>query len=328
MQVLVTGAGGFLGRALARQLSERGHRVIALVRRRVPELEALPGRCVLGDVRDGQALKHACEGCQAVAHVAAKAGLESSWDEFYSTNVVGTLNVLEAARHAGVERFVYTSSPSVTFSGEAQRGVDESVPYPTRWLAHYPHSKALAEQAVLAANDSRMATCALRPHLLWGPGDPHLAPRLWQRARQGRLVQVGTGNNRIDITFIDNAAWAHVLALEHLTIGSRAAGHAYFVSDGQPVFCWQWIAQILSLAGLPPPRRRVPYRLAYASGAFLELVYWAFRFHGEPPMTRFLAAQLAVDHYYDTRAIQRDLGYLPIVDHQEGLARWKHALEN
>jgi 2-alkyl-3-oxoalkanoate reductase len=210
-----------------------------------------------------------------------------------------------------VTRLVFTSSPSVTFAGRDQCGVDETAPYPTKWLAHYPHTKALAEQAVLAAKRPRTA-CepALRPHLIWGPRDQHLIPRLLDRARKGQLRQVGDGRNRIDAVFVENAAAAHLLAADALEHG-RASGKAYFVTNGEPVNCWQWINQILSLAGLPPVTRRIPYATAYAAGAMLEGLWTVLRRTDEPRMTRFLAAQLATSHHFDISAARRDLGYEP-----------------
>src|SRR5262249_15645668 len=155
-----------------------------------------------------------------------------------------------------------TSSPSVTFDGSPQEGVDESAPYASRWLCHYPHTKALAEQAVLAANSPELATCALRPHLIWGPGDRHLIPRLIARAGTGALRRVGDGTNRIDMVYIDNAAEAHLLAADRLAVGSPVAGRTYFVTQGEPVNCWQWIDEILALVGLGPLVRSISVRAA------------------------------------------------------------------
>jgi nucleoside-diphosphate-sugar epimerase len=326
MHVLVTGAGGFLGRRVVELLRQRGHSVKALLRRPAAKRSHEDVQFVYGDVRDERDMLRACEGCQAVVHCAARAGPWGRWNDYYSVNTEGTLCLLRAARSVAVERFVYTSSPSVVFAGHGQSGINESTPYPKRWLAHYPHSKALAEQAVLQANGNPAATCALRPHLIWGEGDPHLAPRLWDRARRGRLVQVGSGRNLIDTTHIDNAAWAHVLAVERLAPNTPLAGRAYFLSDDDPVSCWAWIAQILELAGLPAPRRRIPFWFAYLMGGILELAYWVGRRTAEPPMTRFLAAQLALDHFYDIRAARADLAYAPLVTRAEGLQRWRDFL--
>jgi nucleoside-diphosphate-sugar epimerase len=319
---LVTGAGGFLGRHVVELLCQRGIRVRAVGRHRYPVLEELGVECLPLDIRNASAVERACRGVDTVFHIAAVAGIWGPWKTFHEINTLGTYNVVEACRRHRVARLVYTSSPSVTFDGRAQCGVGETAPYPRRWLCHYPHTKAMAEQYVLAANGGEgLATCALRPHLIWGDRDPHLIPRLLERARRGQLVQVGDGRNAIDITYVDNAALAHVLAAERLWPGSSVAGRAYFISQGEPVNCWQWIGEVLKLAGLPPLRRRISYRVAWYAGAVLEGIFWLGRLKGEPRMTRFLAAQLALPHYFDISAARRDFGYEPIVSTAEGMRR-------
>jgi 2-alkyl-3-oxoalkanoate reductase len=326
VRALVTGAGGFLGRYIAEQLVARGDWVRALVRRPVVQLEALGIECVRGDIRDAANVTSACQNIDAVFHVAAVASLWGPWEHFYDTNVRGTENVIEGCRAAGVPKLVFTSSPSVTFGGQDQCGIDESAPYPHRWLAHYPHTKALAERTVLAANDNAcLATCALRPHLIWGPRDQHLIPRLLDRARQGKLRQVGSGRNLIDAVFVENAAAAHVLAADRLTTGSPACGKVYFITNGEPVNCWQWINEILDLAELPRVQKQISLRAAYAIGGALEATWTIFGRTNEPRMTRFLAAQLGTSHYFDISAARRDLGYEPVVSMAEGkkkLADW------
>jgi nucleoside-diphosphate-sugar epimerase len=324
MRALVTGAGGFLGRYIVEQLVARGDRVRTFARGRYPELERLGVQCVQGDVEDAAAgVLAACEGMDCVFHVAATAGIWGSWKKYYGINTQGTINVVEGCRRAGVSRLVFTSSPSVTFKGLDQCGVNETqCPIPDRWLAHYPHTKALAEQAVLAA-DGRdgLSTCALRPHLIWGPRDQHLIPRLLDRARRGQLRQVGDGQNLIDATYVENAAAAHLLAADALRPGAPLCGKAYFISNGEPVNCWQWISEILALAGLPPVTRRVSYRAAYAAGALLEGLWTVLGRSDEPRMTRFLAAQLATSHYFDISAASRDFGYQPGVSMAAGMER-------
>ncbi|HEY1784744.1 MAG TPA: NAD-dependent epimerase/dehydratase family protein, partial [Pirellulales bacterium] len=297
MRTLVTGAGGFLGRYVAEQLLARGDSVRGLVRRDSPELAALGVEIVRGDVRDREAVRRACTGVDTVFHVAGVAGIWGPWRHYYTANTLGTENVIAACRDGGVAQLVYTSSPSVTFDGSPQRGVDESGPYSQRWLCHYPHSKSLAEQAVLAANGPGLATCALRPHLIWGPRDQHLVPRLLARARAGRLRRVGDGTNRIDMIYVENAASAHLLAADALGTG-RARGRAYYISQGEPVNCWDWIGELLALAGLPPVRRSISFPAAWRLGAVAETVYRALRIGREPPMTRFLASQLAQPHHF------------------------------
>lgn len=319
---LVTGGGGFLGRYLVRQLVARGDRVRVYCRGSYPELDALGVETARGDLRDRRRTIEACEGVQIVFHAAGLAGIGCRWRDYYEINTLGTRHVLEGCRRHGVGRLVYTSSPSVTFDGTDQPGVDESAPYPTRWLAHYPHSKALAEQEVLGADGTHgLATCALRPHLIWGPGDRHLIPRLLARARSGRLRRVGDGKNLVDMVYVENAAEAHLLAAEALAPGSPVAGRAYFISQGEPVNCWEWIDQILALAGLEPLRRSISLPAAWRIGAVLEGIYTALRLRAEPPMSRFLAAQLATSHYFDITRAREDFGYRPRVSTAEGMQR-------
>jgi len=325
LHALVTGAGGFLGRYIVEQLAARGDRVRTLARSRYAALEALGAETVQGDVRDAAAVERACDGIEVVFHVAAVAGIWGPWKLFHEINTLGTANVIAACRKHGVGRLVYTSSPSVTFAGRDQRGVDESAPYPTRWLAHYPHTKALAEQLVLAANTAELLTCALRPHLIWGPRDQHLIPRLIERAASGQLRQIGDGTNEVDAVYVENAATAHLLAADALWPDSPVAGRPYFITNGEPVNCWQWINEILRLAELPPVERRIPFSAAYAAGAALEAAWTLLGRTDEPRMTRFLAAQLATSHYFDITAARRDFGYEPKISMAVGmqrLARW------
>jgi nucleoside-diphosphate-sugar epimerase len=321
MNVLVTGATGFLGDYIVEQLAARGDKVRAFCRRTAPNLE-LPGVTVaLGDIRDRAAVVEACRGVDAVIHTAAVAGIWGPWNLFYETNTLGTQHVIDGCRAHGVRRLVYTSSPSVTFAGTPQSNVDETEPYPTRWLAHYPHTKALAEQLVTAANvPDVLHTASLRPHLIWGPDDRHLIPRLLQRAKAGQLKQVGDGTNLIDITYVENAAEAHLQLLDALET-PRLGGRRYFLSQGEPVNCWDWINEVLTLADLPPIKAKVPYGVARAAGAVLEGVWKLLGRQDEPRMTRFLAAQLAMDHYFDLSAARADFGYRPRVSTTEGMAR-------
>jgi nucleoside-diphosphate-sugar epimerase len=223
---------------------------------------------------------------------------------------------------------VFTSSPSVTFAGVDQNGVNESEPYPARYLAHYPHTKALAEQEALAANGPDLATVALRPHLIWGPGDPHLIPRLIERAKAGRLRRVGRGAKLVDTIYVDNAAAAHLQAADRLTPGSAVAGKAYFLSQGEPEPLWDFVNRVLAAAGVPPLTRSVPPGVAYAVGAAMESIYRVLKLRGEPPMTRFVARQLSTAHWFDLTAARRDLGYDPAVSTVEGLKRLATALQS
>lgn len=319
-RALVTGGGGFLGRYIVRRLLEQGRDVSILGRSAQPELEAVGVRVIRGDVGDRDTAVAACEGCDTVYHVAAIAGIWGRRDDYFRTNVFGTRHILEGCRQHGARKLVYTSTPSVAFSGGDLRGVDESQPYGTRWLCYYAETKAQAEREVLAANGTGgVRTTALRPHLIWGIGDNHLIPRVVARAKKGRLRIVGEGANRVDITHVENAAEAHLLAEKALDEAGRADGKAYFISQGEPVVLWDWINQLLLKLDVPPVTRKVPLRAAYAAGALLEGVYGLLKLTAEPPMTRFLAVELAKDHYFNIGAARSDLGYEPRKTSVEGV---------
>lgn len=322
MPALVTGGGGFLGLYIVEQLVARGEQVRVLCRGKYPRLAELGVECILGDVRDPAIVNRACAGVDTVFHVAAVAGIWGPWEHYHSINTRGTEHVLAACRSGRVRRLVYTSSPSVIYDGQDHLGADESLPYPPRYLCHYPHSKALAEQAVLAANGVEgLATTALRPHLIWGPRDNHLIPRLIERARSGRLRRVGRGDNLISMSYVENAAAAHLQAADRLESGSPVAGQAYFINEPTPVNLFGWIDDLLHRAGLPPVTKSIPVGVAYAAGAALETLYSAAGIAAEPPMTRFLARQLGGSHYYSIAKAQRDFGYHGIVSVEEGLKR-------
>ncbi len=320
MRALVTGGGGFVGKAVLRRLLDRGDTVVSFARGDYPELRALGAETVQGDLADADAVRAAARGCDVVFHVAAKAGVWGPRLDYERANVLGTHHVLGACRDAGVPRLVYTSTPSVVHAGGDIEGADESLPYPAHFATHYPRTKAEAERAVLAANDPDLATVALRPHLVWGPEDNNLVPRIVDRARRGRLRFVGPPK-KIDTVYIDNAADAHLLAADHLAPGAPCAGRAYFISNGDPRPGDEIINGILGAAGLPPVTRRISPRIAYAVGALLELLYGLVRARAEPPMTRFVAEQLSTAHWYDISAARRDLGYAPTVSIEEGLRR-------
>lgn len=326
MTALVTGGGGFLGGAIVRQLLERGQQVRSFSRNVYSHLFESDVEQAVGDLADTDSVEMAVANSDIVYHVAAKAGVWGRNSDFHSANVLGTQNVINACRKLGVRKLVYTSSPSVVYSRDDMEGVDESVPYPAKFDAHYPRTKAEAEQLVLAANGPELATVALRPHLIWGPGDPHLIPRLLEKARAGKLKRVGSGTNRVDVIYVDNAASAHVLAGERLTPGSPIAGKAYFLSQGEPVNLWDFINRILGAAKIPPVGKAISFRKALIAGAILEGIYKLLGWQSEPPMTRFVARQLATSHWFDISAARRDLGYEPSVSIDEGLRRLAESL--
>jgi nucleoside-diphosphate-sugar epimerase len=317
--VLVTGGGGFLGGALVRMLVDRGDRVRTISRRPHPALEPLPVEHLLGDIADPQALEKACRGVETVYHTAAKPPPWGAYRDYHRTNVTGTLNVIAACRRNGVSRLVHTSTPSVIFDGRDLEGVDESLPYPPRHTAYYPMTKAAAEKAVIEAGGEDLPTITLRPHEIWGPGDPHFVPRILARA--GRLKRIGSGRNRVDTTYIDNAAQAHLLAAEALKGNPALSGRVYFISQGEPVPAWEMIDAILNAAGLPPVKGQVSHRTARMIGFVFEKIYAWLHLPGEPPMTRFVADALATAHWFDIGAARRDLNYAPAVSTAEGLRR-------
>jgi nucleoside-diphosphate-sugar epimerase len=322
-RALVTGGGGFIGRAIVGRLLARGSTVRVLGRGAYPDLESRGVEVVRGDIADAAVAGRACNEVDVVHHVAACVELFHDREELVRTNVEGTRNLLAAAASHGVRRFVFTSSASVVFGDHDQEGIDETAPYPARFSSPYAETKAMAERLVLDANDrGELRTVALRPHLVWGPGDTHFIPTLLERARAGRLVRVGKGENKVDITYIDNIAEAHLLAEEKLgNSGAGAAGRAFFISQGEAVNAWDFIAELVTRFGFTPPRRAVSYRTARAIGASCELLWRVLRRPGLPPMTRFLAAQMAKSHYFDLTAARETLGYRPLVTTAEGLDR-------
>ncbi len=320
-RALVTGGSGFLGRATIEKLLERGDHVRSLHRGHYPELEDMGVEVIRGDVRDASVVRKAAEDCDVVYHVAAKSGFWGAYREYHETNVQGTHNVLNACKENGVGRLVYTSSPSVLFHGGDMQGVDESAPYPRRFISNYSATKAKAEQAVLAANSADLKTIALRPHLIWGPRDNHIVPRFIAQGAAGKLRCLGDGQNLVDVTYIDNAADAQTLAADALSTNPNAAGRAFFISQGEPIKLWDIINGILAAAGVPPVNRSLPRAVGWTAGAVLEMAYKVLRLPGEPRMTRFVANVLYTHHWFDISAARRELGYQPRVTVEQGLER-------
>lgn len=316
---LVTGGGGFLGGAIVRMLVARGDRVRSFSRSAYAGLAALGVEQIQGDLEDARAVQKACEGAATVFHVAAKAGVWGTWNDFYRPNVIGTLNVLDACRRCHVSRLIYTSSPSVIYDGHDMENADESVPYPASFHHHYPKTKAMAEQAVRQAAAEGLASVILRPHLIWGPGDTHIVPGILSRSH--RLRQIGDGANMVDTIYVDNAAHAHLLADAALMEHPDLSGRVYFISQDDPIPVWQMINAILKAGGKPPIRKTISPKAAYFAGAILEGVYLLFRLKGEPPMTRWGASELASSHWYNIDAAKKDLGYRPLISTEEGLKR-------
>lgn len=328
MRILVTGGGGFLGRAIVKLLLQQNHEVCSFSRNIYPQLTQLGVEQFVGDLADLSAVVSAADGCDLVYHVAARAGVWGSYDQFYQPNVVGTRNILQACQKCAITRLVYTSSPSVVFDGSDMENIDESVPYPDHFLSWYPQTKAEAEQLVLAANDTTLATVALRPHLIWGPEDNHLVPRILERGRAGALRRIGDRPCLVDTVYIDNAAKAHILAAQNLSIGSSVAGKAYFISNDEPLPLWDLVNKILAAGGLPPVTKTISPQLAYAAGWFLERCYQGLKVSAEPRMTRFVAKELSTAHWFDLSAAKKDLGYQPEVSITQGLSRLQSWLQS
>jgi len=318
-RILVTGGGGFLGAAIVRQLRERGENVRSFSRGFYAELESIGVEQIQGDIADSHAAEKACHGIDVVFHVAAKPGVWGSYDDYFRTNVTGTRNVIAACRKYRVSRLVYTSSPSVIFDGTDMQGVNESLPYPQNFHAHYPKTKAIAEQAVIAAAKDGLKAVIMRPHLIWGPGDNHLVPRILAKAK--RLVRIGDGKNLVDTVYITNAADAHISAADKLAQHPELSGRIYFITQGEPMPLWEMIDAILKAGGLEPVNRSMSRKTAWVIGAVCEAVYKTFNIRGEPPMTRFVAEELSTSHWFDISAAKRDLGYTPRVSTEEGLRR-------
>ena len=327
MRALVTGGGGFLGSGIAKSLHEKQHDVTVIGRNHYSHLPKAIKQ-FQGDIRDLDFLRKTHAGIDAVFHTAAFPAIWGQAEDFYSINVDGTRNIIKACLLTGVPKLVYTSSPSVIFGSSSLEGVDESISYPEDYLCEYPRTKAIAEKLVTEANSQDLSTVSLRPHLIWGPGDPHLIPRLLAKADKGRLVRIGDGDNKVDIIYIDNAVHAHLKACDSIGVGKPSAGKVYFVSDGDPVNLWGWINKVLEKTNRPSITRSISYPTASCLGRLLEGVYNFWNIKKEPPMTRFLASQLATSHYFDISRAKIDLGYEPVVGPEEGMNRLIQSLSD
>ena len=320
MKVLVTGGGGFLGGAICRLLKARGDDVVSLTRSHYAALDALGVQQVQGDVSMFECVLAASQGCDAIIHTAALAGIWGSLDDYSRTNIGGTVAVLGACELNGIGKLVHTSTPSVVHAGHDIEGGDERLPYPSHFKSHYPATKAVAEQRVLAANSAKLATVALRPHLIWGPGDNHLLPRLLARAKSGQLRFIGPPK-KIDTIYIDNAAQAHLDALDRVAPGAACAGKPYFISQDQPIALDEMVNRLLRSCGQPAVTKRISPTIAKLAGKVFETVYRVAGRQDEPPMTTFLAEQLSTAHWFNIAAAKRDLGYQPKVSLTEGMVR-------
>ncbi|HEY5550529.1 MAG TPA: NAD-dependent epimerase/dehydratase family protein [Opitutaceae bacterium] len=318
--VLITGASGFIGGRLAERLLREGRSVRCYSRREIPAPAKQGAEVITGELDDPRRLAEACKGVGTVFHVAGRVGVWGPAAPFFRVNEGGTRAVIGACRRADVPRLVQTSSPSVVYNGSDLSGIDESAPLCTKAPCAYPTSKAAAERVVASANSKPLRTVSLRPHLVWGAGDRNVVPRALALAKSGRLRIVGSGTNRVDLTHIENVVDAHLLAEAALLASdSVAAGRAYFITNGEPVVLWDFINELCVAAGIPPVRKHISLPAAMAAGAALELAWTLLRRRSDPPMTRFVAKELATDHFFSIEAARRDLGYSPRVSMAEGM---------
>lgn len=321
MKVLVTGGSSLIGAGVAAALVARGDEVVVQQRSRSEAVGRLGVRQELGDIRDLDVLLAASAGCDAIVHLAAKVGVVGDWEDYRSINVDGTRNVLRAAQRRGVGRVVHVSSPSVAHGGEPIVGGGADEPVLGRRRAWYPESKAMAEIDALAAAGDELGVVAIRPHLVWGPGDTQLVGRIVERAATGRLALVGGGRALVDTTYVDNAVDALVAALDAVEPGARCSGRAYVVSNGEPRMIRELVEGICRAAGVPFEPRTVSLRVGRSLGAVVERAWPLLRRDDEPPLTQFLAEQLGTAHWFDPRPARDDLGWTPVVSIDEGLSR-------
>jgi nucleoside-diphosphate-sugar epimerase len=318
-RVLITGGGGFVGKALLKLLLKKNIECAVVGRSNYPEFQTLKVACYQGDICDKDFVLATIKDFDVVFHVAALAGIWGNSSQFYNINVVGTENIIEACLKNKIPAMVYTSTPSVVFSGDDILGGNESVPYSNNFLCEYARTKVIAEKAALTVDQTQLKTCAIRPHLIWGPGDPHLIPRLIDRGKKRSLKIVGEGQNLVDITYIDNVALAHFLAAKNLLTLGSSSGKAYFIGQERPVKLWEWINELFVKLEIPQVEKKISLSAAYTAGRILETVHKLIIPNKEPVMTRFLAEQLAKSHYFSHESAYRDFGYTPKISIEEGM---------
>lgn len=320
-KVLVTGAGGFLGGYIARDLIASGYEVYSFSRSKYPALEKMGVTQRQGDLSKYDDVEAALVGMDAVIHTASQVGMWGRYEDFYKTNVTGTENIIRACHKWHIHKMVYTSTPSVAFGEESLCNANESIDYPDRYLSMYAETKAIAEKLVMLANGGSLATVSIRPHLIFGPGDMNLVPRVVEAAKKGKLKIIGDGENLVDVTYVENASLVHLLALEELSPESPIAGKAYFLGQG-PIKLWDFTNELLKRSGEKPITKKISFKLAYFIGFMIETVLKLIgKYDIHPPMTRFVALQLGKSHYYSHENIERDLSYKPKFTIEEGLDR-------
>jgi nucleoside-diphosphate-sugar epimerase len=328
IKVLVTGAGGFLGRYIARDLLNENkngsihYEVYSLSRNHYVFLEEMGVQQFIGNLKNYTDVLNIVKQMDAVIHTASMVGMWGKKEDFYQTNVVGTENIIKACLETGVNRCVYTSTPSVAFGNVDLKNVNESIGYPEKHYCDYASTKKRAEEIVLKANCASLATVSLRPHLIFGPGDQNLIPRVLRARKDNRLKIVGDGENLVDVSYVENVSLLHVEALKKLSPTAPFAGKAYFVGQG-PVKLWDFTNDILKRSNLSPVRKKIPFKLAYLIGWLFECFLKTTRnYKADPPMTRFVAMQLAKSHYYDHSAMENDFNFKFPISIEEGLNRY------
>lgn len=327
MNILITGAGGFLGKHLAKSLLDLNYKVWNFSRNSHSELLEMGVQTIQGDLKDASSVKNALLNMDAVFHLASMVGMWGKYDDFYAVNVQGTKNIIDACRFHGIKKLVYTSSPSVVFGIEDLCGVDESIAYPEKYLCHYASTKAMAEELLLRSNDHELATVALRPHLIFGPNDPHIFPKLIEKAKLGKLKIVGSGKNLVDVLYVQNAVDAHIQVFGKLEIGSNVSGQTYFLGQEKPVVLWDFINEILVRHNLTKLNKSISGKSAYFLGWLFEKIYRAFRIKTQPPMTRFISLQFSKSHFFDHSKAKKDFGYYPRVSVADALNRSIRSLD-
>ena len=320
MKVLVTGTGSLLLGGIASELVCRGDEVVCLQRRPSVFVEHQNAREVLADICEEDAVVAAAHGCDAIIHGAARVGVVGTQKDFYDTNVTGTRNILHAAEQQHISRLVFVSTPSVAHTGDSLIGAAAGTAEIGRSRSYYAESKAIAERTVLNARNEDLAVVAIRPHLVWGPGDTQLVGRIVERAASGRLAVIGTGDALVDSTYIDNAISAHIAALDALHIGSACDGKAYVISNGEPRTVNELMRSMCAAAGIPFEPRHLSLALGVRLGSLIERL-WPMMRSSEPPITRFIAEQLGTAHWFDQRAVQKDLQWSPHISLDEGFER-------
>lgn len=332
MKILITGGKGFIGNSIAKKLSMLGHEISTVSRssdyRKKEYITAHHQYDLSKDNLNHQILKN----IDVVFHVAAKAGIEGKYNDYYASNYLATKLLLDACKSSSVQNFIYTSSPSVVFTKEPIKNANENLPYIKNKVSPYAQTKAIAEKEVLNSNDNiNFKTIALRPHLVWGEGDPHLLPKVIRRHAEGKLKIVGDGLNQVDLTHIDNVTHAHVTAMNALISNKPVGGKAYFISQSEPVQLWKWLNDLFIKLKLPPLKKRVSFQKAYLAGMVAESLWGLFNFSKDLPMSRFAACQLSHDHWFSNYAAEKDLGYRPIISMEKALDKtipWLQAISD